>query len=76
VRSELADLSSGFDTVEFGQPDIEQNQVRLQFPTLLDCFQSIRSLADDLPRRVLLQKEEQETPPGLGVVHDENAHSG
>src|SRR5208283_405372 len=36
--NDLADLPSGFDAVELGKTDIQQNQVREQLSGLLDCF--------------------------------------
>jgi hypothetical protein len=38
LRGELADSSSGFDSAERWQPDIQQNQVRLKFFGFLNRF--------------------------------------
>jgi hypothetical protein len=38
LRDELADSPSGFDAVQLGKADIEQNQVRFQFHRFYDGF--------------------------------------
>jgi hypothetical protein len=67
-------LASDLNAVEFGQTDIEQDQVWLQFPALLDGFQSIRSFADDLTCGIFFQKQIKETAPGFEIVHHENTY--
>ena len=47
-RCEFANLSSGFDSIQRWESDIEENQVRLQFFSFLNCFLPIGHFADDL----------------------------
>lgn len=71
---DFANLLRGLRPAENGQADVEQNNVRLQLPVLLDCFQSVREFANDLPGCVLLQEGTVTTSPWLEIVHDENGH--
>ena len=41
VGCQLADSSSGFDSIKFGKTDVEQNQVRLQFFCFVNRLQSV-----------------------------------
>jgi hypothetical protein len=45
----LSYLPGYFDSIQLREPDIQHNQVRLQFFGLLNGFQSIGSLGYDLP---------------------------
>lgn len=47
-RTTFANFSSGFDSVQTGESDVQQNQIRLQFHRLLNRFPSVRDFADDL----------------------------
>jgi hypothetical protein len=44
----LIDLAHRFKAVSAPEPQIKQNHVWLQFPTLLNCFQAIPYKANNL----------------------------
>jgi len=54
--------------------NVQQNQVRLQFFSLTNCSQSIRSFADDLQFRIALEQGEDGASARCEIVHYENAN--
>jgi hypothetical protein len=70
---EFADASTGFDSVQTGEGDVQQNQVRLQFLCLLYGFQSIRRLTNEMESRSFLHHGSYESPKRLEVVYDKHA---
>src|SRR6266403_3389068 len=41
VGRKASDLSRGFDSIQPGKTDVQQNQFWLEIPSLLNCFQAI-----------------------------------
>jgi len=52
----LAYLLCGFDSIQAGKADVQQDQVWFKFAGFLNCFQSICAFADDLQFRVGLEQ--------------------
>ncbi len=73
-RSDGADAPGHFNAIELRKPDVQQDQVRLQFFSLADCFQSIRSFPDDLEFRIFPEERGNEVPPGLKVIDNKNSN--
>jgi hypothetical protein len=67
-------LSSGFHTVEIWKPDVQQNQVRLQFFTLPDRIQAIGTFADNYHVQVVTEKCANSTAPCPRVIHDKSTN--
>src|SRR5271155_5750323 len=72
LRAELADSSSGFDPIECVEPDIEHDQVRLQFFGSTHRFQSVWRLTDDLQIRSFRQRRTDEFPKRFVIIDHED----
>src|SRR5206468_1381926 len=69
-------LSSGFDSIQTREADVQQNQIRLQFHAPLNRFQSVRDFADDLQIAHVCQRRQNELPKRYEILHDKNADWG
>src|ERR1700758_781462 len=76
IWNECGDSFGSFDTVQSRQPNVEQNQIWLQFLGLLNCLQSVGGLINDLPLRPRLQGRTNEAPKRLEVIDHESADYG
>ena len=67
-----SDLSRGFDSIQSGKSDVQQNQFWLEIPSLLNCFHAICHFTDDLQLRPALYGGSEEVPEGLVILCHEN----
>ena len=72
----FSDSSRSFNSVYCRKPDIQQDQVWLQFLRLPNCFLSVRHFADRVQVRQFLQLRRNESKPGLVVFYYENPDCG
>jgi hypothetical protein len=72
VGGELAYLPSGFESIELWKTDVEHNQIRLQFFSFLNRFQTIWHFADHLYSWQFLKYRRDKTPKRFEIVCHES----
>jgi len=72
VGGELADASSDFDSVQGWEAQIEQNQVGVQFFSLLNAFEAVDCFADDLQFGFFPQCGTDESAKRNLILYDQN----
>lgn len=73
-RGKFPNLPCGSDSIQGGESDVKQYQIRLQFFRFLNGFQSIRCFTDYLQFWLCSQGRAYESSKGYEVLHDEDAH--
>jgi len=73
-RGKFPNLPRGLDSIQGGESDVKQYQIRLQFCRLLNRFQSIRRFTDNLQFWLGSQGRAHESSKGQEVLHDEDPH--
>jgi hypothetical protein len=68
------DPSSGIDSIQPGETNIQDDQVRLLFSRLLNRFQAIRDESDDEEIGFVLEKVADHSPPLFEVIHHQDTH--
>ena len=71
-RRFLPDHLGSFDTIQAGQGNIQNYDVRLQFTCFLDSLLPIGRFGDDLPFWIRRQDLANSRPPARGMIDDEN----
>jgi len=71
--TDLADPSCGFNAINLGKSDVEQNQVGLQFLSLLNRCESVRHDTNDLQIRPGFQRRSDEPPKRFVILYYQNA---
>ncbi len=70
---EFANLSSGLDTVQCVESDVEENQIRFKLYRLLNRFLAVAHLADDLQVGPLAQCRTDKMPKWEKILRKEDA---
>src|SRR5262249_35912584 len=70
----LPEATSHFKSAQVGKPDIQQNQIRLQFESSCDCFSSVCGFPNDLQSRRFFYLGQHKMSPGPIVINNENAN--
>ena len=73
-REKFTYLSSNLYPIQCGQPDVEQDQIWLQFQRSLNRFQSIGYFADDPYIAHSCERRADESPKRCKIFDDENAN--
>lgn len=69
-RCDSSDLARGIESAQFWKPNIEKNEIGLQFLGSPNSFQPIRCFADDLIFRIVLKSGRDEPTPRFVIIHD------
>jgi hypothetical protein len=72
-RHKLADLSGGFDSVQAGKSDVQQNQVRSYFSRFPNCFKPIRHKINDAQVLIFAELLSEIVSPTAEIFYNQNA---
>ena len=67
---ELTNSSCGLNTVKDGKAEIKENEIWLEFFSLIDGLQPVGSFADHLAFSPLFQRRTKELPEVVKIVND------
>jgi hypothetical protein len=70
----LSYLPGSFNSIQFGETDVQHNQVWLQLSRFLDSFETILHFADDLKIWTLLEQLARLASPAFVIINYENAN--
>jgi hypothetical protein len=72
------DSSSGFDSVDRREPDVQDDEIRPEPLGFLNRLKSIGGFTDNLALQVVPKRRRDIATPGLVILNDQNAdrHSG
>ena len=68
---ELANSSSGFDSIQGWKPDVQHDQIGVQFLCFLNRLQSIRYFANDLKVGSFVKNGGDKLPEGREILYHE-----
>jgi hypothetical protein len=68
VWAQFANSPRDFHPIQQGESDVQQDQIWLEIFGLLDSFQSVTNLSDDLAPRLFLQRDTQEPAETFVVI--------
>jgi hypothetical protein len=76
IGSDLANVSSGSNSIQLGESDVQQNQIRLQIVRFQNRFNTVACNSDNLKPEIFLDSLKDKSPPIGKIIDYEDTDNG